>query len=59
VATVGDGGLPLERTVRLRPGHNVIRMSADGTPAVAPWDPRRLIWHVVNPTVEEISTPPP
>jgi phosphoglycerol transferase len=53
-ATVGDTGLPIERTLRLRPGRHTITMSGDGKPLDAPRDPRRLVWRVEDPTLEEL-----
>ena len=52
--TVDDAGVTFERTLRLHPGRNTIRMSGEGKPAIAPGDPRRLIWRLENPVLEEV-----
>jgi phosphoglycerol transferase len=56
--TVGDAGVTFDRTLRVHPGRNTIRMSGEGKPAVAPPDPRRLIWRLENPVLEEVMAPP-
>jgi phosphoglycerol transferase len=56
--TVTQAGVKFDRTLRVRPGHNTIRMTGEGAPAIAPWDPRRLIWRLENPVLEEVSQPP-
>jgi phosphoglycerol transferase len=58
-ATVGAAGLPITRTLRLAPGLHTISMSAEGKPAYAPWDPRRLVWRVENVGFAELPSPAP
>ena len=56
--TVERAGVTFDRTLRLRPGRNTIRMTGECAPAVAPWDTRRLIWRLENPVLQEVSVPP-
>jgi len=57
--TVARGGWSIERTLRLAPGRHFIRMTGQGTPLDEPHDPRRLMWVVENPRLEELTPAAP
>ncbi|HXU06358.1 MAG TPA: hypothetical protein VN903_35625 [Polyangia bacterium] len=43
---LAPGGTPIARTLRVPPGRHWIRLQSDGAPAIAPKDPRRLVFRV-------------
>ena len=46
VIALGPDGTPISRTVRVPSGRHWIRLRSDGAPAIAPRDPRRLVFRV-------------
>jgi len=45
---IGAGGVSFERLLTIPPGSHVIRFHCDGRPAVAPRDPRVMVWRIEN-----------
>jgi phosphoglycerol transferase len=43
---LAPGGTPIMSTLRLPPGRNYLRFRCDGAPAIAPQDPRRLVFRI-------------
>jgi hypothetical protein len=52
--TLPSGGSTFSRTVTIPPGQHVLRFHSDGAPAVAPLDPRQLVWFAQNAVVETL-----
>ena len=46
VIALVPGGTPISRTLRVPAGRHRIRLRSDGAPAIAPRDPRRLVFRV-------------
>jgi phosphoglycerol transferase len=46
--TLAPGGTPIARTLRVPPGRTWIRLRSDGAPAIAPKDPRRLVFQAYD-----------
>ena len=46
--------ISLERTIEIPPGRHVIRFEGKGKPAIAPADPRTLIWRIANFALEDL-----
>jgi phosphoglycerol transferase len=46
--TLAPGGTPIARTLRVPPGTHWIRLRSDGAPAIAPKDPRRLVFRAYD-----------
>jgi len=46
--TLAPGGTPIARTLRVPPGRHWIRLRSDGAPAIAPKDPRRLVFQAFD-----------
>jgi phosphoglycerol transferase len=50
-------GAPLTRTLTVPPGRNLIRVRGDGRPAIAPGDPRTMIWRMNNTAIKDLAAP--
>ena len=53
-----EGATPFHRVIELPPGHHVLRFSSDGRPAVAPADPREMVWRFESFAFEELAAAP-
>ena len=45
VTDLPAAGLPFARVIKVAPGRHLIRFHCDGKPAIAPLDPRTMLWH--------------
>jgi phosphoglycerol transferase len=51
---VAAGGASLSRIIEIPPGNHLIRFGSDGKPAMAPTDPRTLVWRAEDFVVQEV-----
>jgi phosphoglycerol transferase len=52
--TLDEEGQGFARDIDVPPGRHVVRFHCDGARAIAPADPRNLVWRVDNPAIDDL-----